>query len=367
MGGADPARAGHPGPGRRGLVAALLLAAIVAGLGCYGLGSGGKFYFKVVQAPLQAAAHAPYYRDSILHVGLAYCLGLGSSLLGFRVFVLGWYWAGLARTLAAAAARLSATDTALVALVLVLHPSAMIVHTWTCHPDALTYCLTALLMFARGPGWTAVVAGLGAWNHLAMWLVICGQTALLWFAFSGAQARARAAALLVGLAIGAASCKLLLGLAGVHIAADRFALAAGQEWRVLAGYWSGPGPAVVYSLHFAHLLWLPALLLRLRARGERRGALALAAAQLLALAAAFFAQDTTRVFALLGWGSLVYGLVHALAASAREGPRGRASSHLRALVGVAAVVTLLAPKFFAWKGELHAVDGARAHLRALLF
>jgi uncharacterized membrane protein len=111
-------------------------------------------------------------------------------------------------------------------------------------------------------------------------------------------------------------------------------------------------------LYFAHLLWLPAVLVRLY-RERPRIMWALLATQLLALAAAFCAQDTTRVFAFLAWGPLVYCLVHVLAR--------RADAVLRALVCAAVVVTVVAPKIFAWKGDIRDTEPARAQLRGLLF
>ena len=89
---------------------------------------------------------------------------------------------------------------------------------------------------------------------------------------------------------------------------------------------------------------------------------AFVATQLLALAGAFFAQDTTRVFALLAWGPLLYCLVHLLATSS-----GREGRVLRVLVGAAIVVTIAAPKNFAWKGDIRDTEPARAQLRGLLF
>lgn len=346
----------HPAAGRAR--AWLLASALIAGcLWLYGLGAGGSFYFKAAQAPLRAAADAPYYRESLLHIGLAHALGLGGSIEAFRLFVLAAWWAALLYLAGVASRRLSPAHTALVLLVLASHPSAMIVHAWTCHPDAWTYLLTALLMFARRPAVVVALAAAGAWNHLAMWLVICAQTALLWLAFAEPGARRRAIAAAVGLVAGAASCKLVLALSGVHIGADRLALALREPAATLASYWTGPGWSVVYSLHFAHLLWLPLLLARL----GRRAALAVLAAQLLALAATWFAQDTTRVFAVLAWASLCYGLVHALE---RREPEAR---WLPRLIGIAIAASLAGPHIYAWKGALHDTTRAREHLRGLVF
>jgi len=338
----------------------LVVASIAAALWFYGLGAGGTFYFKVAQAPLRPALAAPYYRESLLHVGLAHLLGFSASILAFRLFVLAAWWAALIYLTAIVGRRLSAAHTALVVLVLASHPSAMIVHAWTCHPDAPTYLLTALLMFARRPWCVAVIAALGAWNHAAMWLVICVQTTLLWLAFAEPGGRARALAVGLGYVVGAVSCKLVLALCGVQISADRLSLAADHSAAELARYWTDAGWPIVHTLHFAHLLWLPALLVVL-ARTSGRAALAVLAAQVLALAAACFTQDTTRVFAILAWGSLLYGLVHALA-PAGDRPRTR----LPWLVGLAVAVTLAAPKLYAWRGALHDTSRAREHLRALL-
>lgn len=342
--------------------AALVVALIAAGLWCYGLGAGGTFYFKVAQAPLRPALAAPYYRESLLHVGLAHLLGFAGSITAFRLFVLGGLWAAQFWLAVVVRRRLSLAHTALVLLVLTFHPVATIAHAWACHPDALTVLLTALLMFTRRPWSAAVLAALGAWNHLPMWLVICAQTVLLWFAFAEPRAKRRALAVGLGFVLGAVGCKLALWLSGVHLAADRVALASSQSASVLAGYWTGAGWPAVYSLHFAHLLWLPALLVGPWAL-PRRPALAVLASQLVALAAACVTQDTTRVFACLAWGSLVYGLVHALARGERAVPPRRG---LARLVGLAVVVTIAGPKIFAWKGAVHDTAAAREHLRELL-
>lgn len=343
---------------RRSTRTLLVLALIAAGLGLHGLGAGGTFYYKNVRAPLGAAVDAPYYRESILHVGLAHVLGLAGSITAFRLFVLSCYWVGLVYLATIVNRRLAATDAVLVLLVLLCHPSAMIAHAWTCHPDALTYLLTALLMFSRRPAAAGVLAAIGIFNNWAMWLVICAQTALLWLSFAEPRARARALAVGVGVVVGAASWKLVLWLSGVQIGAGRLALAASERPEVLARYWTDAGWPAVYSLHFAHSLWLPAVVV-IVARARPRAAAGLVAAQCLALAATFFAQDTTRVFAFLGWGSLLYGLVYALEQVERR--------WLRWLVGLAVVITIAAPRIFAWKGEIHDTTGARAHLRALLF
>ena len=352
------------GAGRlRGWVPGLVVVvSIAAGLYFYGLGSGGGFYFKLVKAPFAPAIEAPYYRASILHVALAHWLGLGASILGFRLAVLSCLWAAWGYLASVVRRRLSVRDTCLVLLVLLTHPSAMIAYAWTCHPDALTYLLTAILMFSRRPWVVAVVAGLGAWNHLAMWAIICLNTGMLWFAFAEARARARAIAAGLGLVVGAGSCALTLHLCGIEIVKDRLALGVGHEFEVLLGYWTGVGWPVFYSLHFAHLLWLPALLVLLYRR-RRVGALALLLTQGQAVAAACFTEDTTRVFGFLAWGPLLYCLVDVLAQGRGAGERGV----LRPLIGVAVIITLVAPKVFAWKGELRDTEGARAQARGLLF
>lgn len=345
------------------LTTALVIGGVVAGLWLYGLGSGGGFYYRLARAPLAPASAAPYYRESLLHVGLARVLGFSGSIVAFRGFVLAFFWAALAVVTAAAQRRLRPGPALLVWAVMLTHPIAMIVHSWTCHPDALLVLLTALLLLVRGPRVVGLLAALAAWTNLAMASVVAASCALLWFGLREAGARARSLALLLGLAAGAASCKLTLWLAGVQLARDRFAAAAGQDPGVLVRYWTDPGWPVVYSLHFAHLLWLPALVATLR-RHHPGAAPALVAAQLLALAATCLAEDTTRVFACLAWGPLLYGLLRALQALERPGVRDE--WRLRPLVGVATGVTLLAPRFFAWKGQLHGLDGAHAYLRGLL-
>jgi len=350
------------GAARRYAPGLVVVGLIAAGFYCYGLGSGGSFYFKLVKAPFAPAIDAPYYRASILHVALAHWLGLGTSILGFRLAVLSCLWAAWGYLAMVVGRRLSVSDTCLVLLVLMAHPAAMIAYAWTCHPDALTYLLTAVLMFTRRPWVVAVVAALGAWTHLAIWGLVCGNAVILWFAFAEARARARAVAAGVGLVVGAGTGALALHLWGIAIARDRLALGMASGLDVLLGYWTGVGWPIIYSLHFAHLLWLPVLLVMLL-RSRRAGAFALLLTQALALTAACFTQDTTRVFAFLAWGPLVYCLVYALDEARGVGER----RYLRPLVGVAVLVTLVAPKVFAWKGDLRDTEGARAQLRGLLF
>lgn len=334
------------------LLLALVAVAIVAGPWLYGLGSGGRFYHQVARAPLRAAVDAPYYRDSILHVGVAHLLGLGGSLLGFRVFVLAWWWGALVWLACVLPRTLRVGDAALVLGVLATLPAAMIVHAWTCHPDAPTLLLTALLLFTRRPGGLAVVAALGAWNHLAMWLVICLDAGLLWLAQGEADARRKIVGVALGLAVGVASHALLFALCGIHVGEGRFelAIAPGSLLR-----WEA-----VYPLYFAHLLWLPALVLGLW-RARPRIAAWLLATQVLAFGVACVTRDTTRVFAVLGWGPLLIGLVLALRDA--DGRRGRL---LRWLLGLGIVATLVAPKYFVWEGRVHGLDGAHAHLRKIL-
>lgn len=276
--------------------------------------------------------------------------------------VLSCMWAGWGYLARVFGGRLAVGDTCLVLLVLLAHPSAMIAYAWTCHPDALTYLLTAILMFSRRPWVVGVVAALGAWTHLAMWVIICVNTVMLWVAFAEPRSRARGIAAGVGLVVGAGSCTLALHLCGIEIARDRLALGAANVLEVLLGYWTRVGWPVVYSLHFAHLLWLPVLVVMLYRR-RRVGAVALLLTQALALAAAFFTQDTTRVFAFLAWGPVVYCLVDVLAEGREPGER----RVLRPLIAVAVIVTLVAPKVYAWKGDLRDTEGARAQLRGLLF
>jgi hypothetical protein len=335
-----------------------VLAAVALGLAAYGLGRGGGFYHRLVAAPLRPDPAAPYYRASLLHVLLGHACGLAGSLAGFRVFVLAWYWAALARLAWAFERPLALADAALLLLVVATHPAAMIVHAWTCHPDALTMCFTAVLLYARRPALVAAVAALGACNHLAMWLPISAHAALLWWGLAEPRLRTRVAALALGLAAGAAGSALALRLADVLIPRGRLALAADADPTTLVGYWTAPGPAVAYTLHFAHVLWLPALTLALR-REHPRAAAALLATQASALAATFFTQDTTRVFAVLAWAPPVYCLAHVLAGS----PRGR----LRWWVALGVLGSLVGPKWFAWKGALHDLGPAREHLASLLF
>jgi hypothetical protein len=339
----------------------LLLVGAAVGSWLYGLGAGGGFYHRLVRAPLAPASDAPYYRESLLHVGLAHGLGLGATLVGFRVFVLAFWWAALAVVTSVALRRLGLLHALLVWLVALTHPAAMIVHAWTCHPDAVLLLLAISLMLARPTWLIAPLAALAAWTNLPMAIAVAGSTALLWRGFAEEEARRRSVALLLGLVVGAASCRLTLWLAGVHLARDRFVAAAEQEPAVLLGRWTDVGWSGIYTLYFAHLMWLPALVAVLR--GHRRGAAAaLVATQLVALVAAVLAEDTTRVFACLAWAPLLYALIRGLTAIAGARDRWR----LRPLVLLAVFVSLVGPKQFAWKGRLHGLEGAHAHLRALL-
>ncbi len=335
--------------------ATLVAAVIVAGLALYGLGPGGNFYLKLARAPLAPADAAPYYRESLLHVLLAHALGL-TGPLQFRLFVLAGWWSGVAAILATL--RASHAHLVLVALVLLTHPSAMIVHAWACHPDALVFLLTAALLVIRRPWPTALLAALMAWANIPMTAVVSTSLATLWLA---ENTRARALATCLGALLGAVTCKLTLHLLNVHIAHDRLDLAA-QHTALLLERWTSPGWPILYTLYFAHLLWLPSLYLTLRGFAPRL-AHALLATQLLALTATLFAEDTTRIFALLAWAPLLYCLWRALSHLATDRDR----HHLRPLVALAVLVTLLAPKFFAWKGELRTLDDARTYRRAHLF
>ena len=110
----------------------------------------------------------------------------------------------------------------------------MIAYAWTCHPDALTYLLTVILMFTRRPWAVAVVAALGAWTHLAMWGVVCVNAVILWFAF--AEPRARAVAAGVGLVVGAGSCALALHLCGIEIVRQEYRARFGPLVHGTRGY-----------------------------------------------------------------------------------------------------------------------------------
>jgi len=338
------------------LRAALVAAVVVAGLALYGLGPGGNFYIKLARAPLAPADAAPYYRESLLHVLLTHVLGL-TGPLQFRLFVLGSWWAGVAALLFGL--RLTHLHRVLVALVLLTHPSAMIVHAWANHPDAPIFGLTAALLLVRRPWLTALLAALAAWANIPMAVLIAASLAALWLAMSE---RPRALATVVGALVGAATCKLTLYLCGVLLAHDRLDLALHTAPAAILHRWISPGWPILHTLHFAHLLWLPALWLTLR-QLNKRAANALLASQLLALVAASLAEDTTRIFALLAWAPLIAGL--ALALGHLTTTRDR--YWLRPLVALAVLLSLLAPKFFAWKGELRGLDDARAYRRAHLF
>lgn len=348
-------------PRRRAVAVLLLLVGVGAGLWLYGLGSGGGFYHKLVRAPLAPSDAAPYYRESLLHVGLAHVLGLAGTVVGFRGFVLAFWWAALAAVTVVALRRLSSTDALLVWLVAITHPAAMIVHAWTCHPDALLLLLATLLMWIRRPSAVALLAALAAWTNLPMAIVVAGSAALLGHGFAEAGARRRSLALFAGLMLGAVSCRATLWLAGVQLARDRFAAAAAQEPAVLWGYWHDVGWPIAYTLHFGHALWLPALVATLCGL-RRAAAAAVVATQLAALAAAALAEDTTRVFACLAWPPLLFALIRGLEQVEAARDRWR----LRALVLVGAAVTLAGPMQFAWKGRLHGLEGARAYLRTLV-
>lgn len=343
--GRSPARA-------RLALCGLVVLAIAAGLGLYGLGSGGKFYHQFARAPLRAASDAPYYRDSILHVGLAHLLGLAGSLTAFRVFVLAWWWAALGLL---ARAPVRPRDLLLLFAVVTTLPAAMIVHAWSGHPDAPTLLLAALLVTARRPWALAGIAALGVWNHLGMWLVLCVEVVVLWSLL--AVDRRRGVAVALGLAAGVASHALLFWWSGIEVGTGRFAAAAGLDVATLWSFWSGPGLASVYSLYFAHALWLPALVLALW-RWRPRVAVWLIATQVLAWGVTFFTRDTTRVFAVLSTVPLVVGLVLAL--------RHTSAAWLRVALGLGVVITLAAPRFFVWEGRVHTLAGSRAHLQALL-
>lgn len=349
-------------PARRRLAwtALLLLVGAAAGLWLYGFGAGGGFYHRLVRAPLAAADAAPYYRESLLHVGLAHGLGLAGSRDGFRLFVLAFFWTALAALTHTALRRLRLVDALLIWGVALTHPAAMIVHAWTCHPDAVLLLWAILLPFSARPWHVAILAALAAWTNLPMAIVVAAGALLLWRGFGEPDVRRRGLALLLGLACGAATCRLTLWLAGVHLARDRFAAAAAQDPATLWTRWADVGLSGLYSLHFAHLLWLPALVVVLRA--HRRGAaVALLTCQSLALVAATLAEDTTRIFACLALPSLLYSLFHGLHALEQTQDRPR----LRPLVVLGILLSLLGPHQFAWKGRMHDLAGAHAHLREL--
>ncbi len=336
-------------------------ASALAGLALYGVGDVGQGFWAMSRDYLNPGFDL-YTRETVLFPLLMAALdavGIQMSAARNLLFVVATAM-GLAFGLRA---RIGRVRSALIACSLLLSTIGLILYSWAGMPDSLTVMATAIVCFARRPRLLAFAAFLGATNHLSQFCFIGLFVCALRGALEPGFGLREAAAILLGAATGAAAVKGLLWWLDVTPAHDRLALALQtppSEWwsRFATRGWTS-----LYSFHHAHWLLL-AVLVPVLAVYWRRALWLLLGCELLAVLLTVFTQDTTRVFALLGW--FAPALVLVLSWERPETVPVRWQRRLVITLALSMALMAALPKIYVWNGVVHDMSRSRQLLRERL-
>lgn len=234
---------------------------------------------------------------------------------------------------------------------LITSPLTTVILTWLGTPDGLTLLLTVPLLFTGSNPLLFLLAILGAVNHPAFMIAALEILALRWTARGGVGLKH----LLVtgaGLAAGYGLVRWFLAVKQIEMVSrvDFMLLRGAGEWLKMNAL---NFPMSIASLFNVHWLILVVCLVMFFKKDRVFYSLVLF---LLLLNYAFtvFTLDTTRIFSLLSWGVLFTCMFHSfrLASADRENNPQIEKQFLQSLV-VIGVVSLFAPRYFSWLGEIH--------------
>lgn len=235
---------------------------------------------------------------------------------------------------------------------LVTSPLTTVMLTWLGTPDGLTLALTVPFLFVQSGPLLFFLSMLGIANHPAFAIAAVEVLVLRWAARDSIKFKH---ILIAGIGLAAG-----YGLIRLFLAVNHIEIVSRTEFMLLkdTGEWLKMNalnfPMSVSSLFNAHWLILPVCLMMFFKRDRGFYSLALAAL-LVNYGFTFFTLDTTRIFSLLSWGVLFECAFrsHILAGMEHSDAPHVQRQFLQSLI-VVGIVSLLAPRYFSWMGEIHA-------------
>lgn len=234
---------------------------------------------------------------------------------------------------------------------LITSPLTTVTLTWLGTPDGLTFLLTVPFLFVRSSLLFFPLALLGAANHPAFMIAALEVLALRWAARDGVGFRQLLSAA-IGLAAGYGLVRWFLAVNQIEIVSrvDFMRLMDLGEWLKMNALNFPMSLASLFNIHWLILV----ICLAMFFKRDRVFYSLVPAFLLVNYAFTFFTLDTTRIFSLLSWGVLFACMFHSytLARAEKDANPQVERQFLQALV-VVGLVSLVAPRYFSWTGEIH--------------
>jgi hypothetical protein len=214
---------------------------------------------------------------------------------------------------------------------------------WVGMPDALTFLFAAGLLVVRHPAALIGIGMLGAFNHPILVFTAPAILLLRALATDEALGYGHLVATIGGVLGGLAAAQgYLLAFDLTVVSRLDYVLHHDLE------YWlwiNRELPHIVFSGH--GLLWVAlALAAATLYRYDRRYVVALVGLQVVFLGVTFLTEDSTRVFALMAWATVLHGILYAL--------RHDTSGRLYPTVWALSALAWLTPGYYVWESRLFA-------------
>lgn len=304
-------------------------------------------YQQIAQDPFVQWPPLNYQHASVPLLVLAYATRLntpaGFFALCLLLIMLGYMAIG------ALARRAWGTEMALLAVVLALaHPITSSLFFWVGMPDALTFLLTALLLFVRAGPVVFVVAFVGAANHPALFFAAPVLLLLRVLARDEGIGYRQLAICVAGVVLGVIAVRVFFAVLDIEI----FGRVSWLLSKDLGHFLRINLRRIVYALFSFHgLLWFAlAFVSWVTFRCNKAYVVVLGLAHLVFYGITFFTDDTTRVFALLMWAPALHALIYGIRCQRVQGEEGAAIG-LQQAVLILALMALLMPRFVIWKSR----------------
>jgi hypothetical protein len=303
--------------------------------------------------------------DSLVVPLIAYASGLNRSLFTFTCLNFAFIVAAIIFLLRGIR-RIWGVDFAKITILsLVLSPLSAILLTWIGSYDSMTFLLQSVLFLTKNWGAVLVLGMLGGFNHLPIMLI--SGTSFIFFRGTFLRPNRIKGTLLfywIGLCAGYAALKYYhyhyhLNLTYDRIGRTLFLLT--REIQLFLTNWL----AAMFSLY--NVLWIAVLfILFFLYRKNPRAFWCFIVGNCIFVLLSATTLDTTRVFALLSWPMLIWGLLAVFSESRSQGP----GCYLQTRIFLCAVLIagLIIPRFWVWEGEIHFsrhIDIGRALLHSL--
>lgn len=234
-------------------------------------------------------------------------------------------------------------------LLVTSHPVTNLMLSWFGTPDVITFLLTVLLIFTRPWPLFLLICVLGAFNHPMIFIITPMILLLRQFSKEDHISLSHWIASGIGLLIGQAGVQAFLAINQIEIFSrlDFITKYSLNWWKEI----NFAHPIVLF-FSFHGLLWV--LIFAFVIIGFRRNPryyLTFIAIQIILYGSTFFTADTTRVFTVLSWGTVIHCAAYTFELTSQGGERGLTALQSGALV--MGLLSLVTPSFYVWAGEIY--------------